>query len=84
MSEDVLVDGGITFRMYLLKSKFMNSEESINTYDKDKVNHRQQLQRVYSEIIHGNLAEIRQEQANEKCEKYWFLSKNYRQRSFPM
>jgi hypothetical protein len=38
-------------------------------FDKEKGNHRQQLQRVYSEIIHGNMAEFRQEKAYEKCEK---------------
>jgi hypothetical protein len=38
-------------------------------FDKEKGNRRQQLQRVYSEIIHGNLAEFRQEQAYGKSEK---------------
>jgi hypothetical protein len=38
------------------------------SFDKEKGN-RKQLQRVYSEIIHGNLAEFRQEQAYGKCEK---------------
>jgi hypothetical protein len=38
-------------------------------FDKEKENSRKQLQRVYSEIIQGNLAEFRQEQANGKCEK---------------
>ena len=37
--------------------------------DKEKGNRRQQLLRVYSEIIHGNLAEFRQEQAYGKCQK---------------
>jgi hypothetical protein len=45
----------------------MNSEESINASMQ-----RQQLQRVYSEIIHGNLAEFKQEQVYGKCENYWF------------
>jgi hypothetical protein len=38
-------------------------------FDKEKGNRGQQLQRVYSEIIHENLAEFRQEQAYGKCGK---------------
>jgi hypothetical protein len=37
MCEDVLVEGGITFQMYQLKSKFMNSEESIYLIRKKKI-----------------------------------------------
>jgi hypothetical protein len=36
------------------------------SFDKEKWNRRQQLQRVYSEIIRGDLAEFRQEQAYVK------------------
>jgi hypothetical protein len=39
-------------------------------FDKEKGNHRQQLLQVCSEIIiHGNLAEFRQEHAYRKCAK---------------
>jgi hypothetical protein len=59
--------------MYQLKIKFF--EIMPIPFDKEEGNRRQQLQRVYNEIIHGNLAEFRQEQAYRKCEKECFLSK---------
>ena len=74
MWEDVLVDSSNR------KSHFVCTSQNQNLlilrkalmqipFDKEKGNRRQQLQRVYSEIIHGNLAEFRQEQSHGKCEK---------------
>jgi hypothetical protein len=39
------------------------------SFNKERRNRRQQLQWVYSEIIHRNLTEFRQEQVYGKCEK---------------